>query len=209
MSTVTSVGRVGAGEPDTLAELFDRNGYVRVCGAANRDTMDLMMTYSLSNLRMGGYFRVEKKTSSMDRYADAMGEALLQHMQPLIEKAVGTALIPAYSYLRFYTPESHLAKHVDRPSCEISATLTVGSKATTSWPIYVESNGEPIAVELDVGDLMIYKGSDVPHWRERLPEGYWLQVFLHYVRFGGEFVDYGFDKRPSIGPWQGDAETYQ
>lgn len=157
-----------------------------------------------SYLRMGGYFELEEKTASMARYADAMGEALLLHMQPLIEKEVGFSLIPAYSYLRFYTAESFLRKHVDRPSCEISATLTVGNKSTASWPIYVESNGKTIAVDLDVGDLMIYKGPKIPHWREKLADGYWLQVFLHYVKSEGDFVDYGFDKRPSIGPWQGE-----
>jgi hypothetical protein len=194
---------------ESFADLFEQNGYVKLCGATDRDTMNLMTTYSLSYLRMGGYFQIEEKTASMGRYADAMGEALLQNLQPLIEKSVGFPLIPAYSYLRFYTAESTLTKHVDRPSCEISATLTVGNKLTTSWPIYVESHGQSIAVDLDVGDLMIYKGSDVPHWREKLPEGYWLQVFLHYVKSGGDFVDYGFDKRSTIGPWQGKADKFK
>jgi hypothetical protein len=46
--------------------------------------------------------------------------------------------------------------------------------------------------DLGEGDAVIYKGCDVNHWREKCdgPDNYYSgQVFIHFVRKNGEFVD--------------------
>jgi hypothetical protein len=55
---------------------------------------------------------------------------------------------------------------------------------------------------METGDLVIYRGCEVEHWREEFiaPEGsYHIQVFLHYVDANGPYADYKYDRRPSIG----------
>jgi hypothetical protein len=57
-------------------------------------------------------------------------------------------------------------------------------------------------IELNPGDLVIYQGCDVPHWRTPLtyPDNIWqVQGFFHYVDANGPYVDWKFDQRPMVG----------
>ena len=63
-------------------------------------------------------------------------DSLLVQLLPHFEKASGKRLYPTYSYARLYSPGEALVIHTDRPSCEISATLTLGFDGDV-WPIYM------------------------------------------------------------------------
>ena len=87
---------------------------------------------------------------------------------------------------------------------DISTTLNLGGD---NWPIYLEPSGEEgkegQKISLTQGDMLIYKGCEVEHWREAFnaPEGAWqTQVFLHYVDKNGPYGDFcKFDSRPALG----------
>jgi hypothetical protein len=131
-------------------------------------------------------------------YGDFVTEGLLKRMQPLIQDLVGLALYPTYSYLRLYKHGDCLKKHVDRPACEISATLCLGYDPDLPWPIWVEHSGNPVPITLLAGDLLIYRGMDLPHWREAYKGERLAQVFLHYVDQNGKCREWRFDKRPGL-----------
>ena len=110
-------------------------------------------------------------------------------------------LIETYSYARIYKKGDILARHKDRYSCEVSATLALGGE---SWPIFLEPSGEEgkegIKVTLEPGDMLIYKGCEVEHWREAFEGENCGQVFLHYNKAGSKNAkENAFDKRPFIG----------
>lgn len=160
-----------------------------------------MFQASILNRNHPGYMEFDDKTQAFGRYCDAMGEALLAMVQPMLEKRIGVPLLPCYSFLRFYTPESRLPRHIDRPSCEISVTLPIGQWQTPpNWPIWVESEGRDVPVNLKPGEIMVYRGAEITHWREPLSKGLWLQLFLHYVDANGEFKNYDLDQRERLGP---------
>ncbi len=184
----------------TPQDVFERAGYVVITGALPRSAADLAYRYALLQAQDPDYYMDEPMMVARGHYADAMGEAILMRLHPLLERATGHSLFPCYSFLRIYQNGSSLPRHVDRPSCEISATLTLGYEGGKLWPIGVESGGRDIAVPLDVGDLMIYRGAEVPHWREAFAGENWIQLFLHYVASDGPYAEYRFDKRERIGP---------
>jgi len=146
-------------------------------------------------------------------------DRLLEELTPLFEAASGKKLFPSYTYARLYLPGEELKFHSDRPSCEISATLTLNFDGDV-WPIYIgefcdendpqgkkfkdkekeTSYTKNIAkVEMQPGDALFYKGVEKPHWREPYTQGKWqAQVFLHYVDANGEFADFKYDKRPCL-----------
>jgi hypothetical protein len=85
-----------------------------------------------------------------------------------------------------------LKRHKDRFSCEISTTLNIGGD---SWPIYIEPNSKKgsqtesgyvsehtkgVKVNLKPGDMLVYKGNILEHWREPFMGENCAQVFLHY-----------------------------
>ena len=88
-----------------------------------------------------------------------------------------------------------LARHRDRPACEISVTLNIGQKPLDPWPIYVQ---EPCGAEPNPGDGLLYRGTELFHWRDAYQGEALVQVFLHYVDRDRPHADQKFDGRPSL-----------
>jgi hypothetical protein len=128
-------------------------------------------------------------------------DSLLEQLTPNIEAATGKKLLPTYAYARWYAPGDELKIHQDRPSCEISATITLGFEGE-QWPIYMGYDQEKQncrQVNMNVGDAVIYKGCELFHWREKYTEGQWqAQVFVHYVDQEGPNAEWKYDKREKL-----------
>lgn len=109
----------------------------------------------------------------------------------LIEEQV----LPTYTYARIYKNGETLARHRDRPACEISLTLHLGGDI--AWDIGIQKpSGEEVNLNLNVGDAMLYLGCVADHWRNTPFTGQnYSQVFLHYVRSNGPCAWAYFDKR--------------
>ena len=127
-------------------------------------------------------------------------ETLQERMWPAMEELLGEELIPTYSYARLYSNGDDLKPHIDRPACEISATVQLGRSHQYAWPIYMGGR----RVDMAEGDAVIYKGCEIEHWRNVCdgPEEYYSgQAFLHYVRANGPYAsEHGCDitTRPLI-----------
>ena len=59
-------------------------------------------------------------------------------LKPIMEKETGLSLSPVYSYNRVYVGGSELKKHIDRPACEISISMSL-RKEGKIWPIYIDN----------------------------------------------------------------------
>jgi hypothetical protein len=92
-----------------------------------------------------------------------------------------------------------LKRHRDRPACEVSLTLNLGFQAEKPWPIWFEVDGEVRTASLEPGDALLYKGIELPHWREPFDGENSAQVFLHYVNQDGQNREWKYDKRFSLG----------
>ena len=139
--------------------------------------------------------------NTYSHYSDLAMETLLQEVKPVMEKHIGLKLSETYSYARIYKKGDILARHKDRYSCEISTTLNLGGEL---WPIYLDPTGREgqagIEVNLDPGDMLIYSGCDLEHWREEFKGKDCGQVFLHYNKKNSKKAKKNkFDKRPFIG----------
>ena len=130
-------------------------------------------------------------------YSDTFTEALLVPLMPVISKATGVEnLVPTYSFVRFYEKGQYLVPHKDRTSCQYSITLPLVSECNTPWPIFAGGN----KIDLNIGDLLVYKGCEIEHWREPY-DGIWqVQAHLHYVNADDPgYAHAKFDGRPSLG----------
>lgn len=143
-----------------------------------------------------GTFKDAQVPNVFSVYGDPAMETLLLMAHPLLEDKTKIKLHPCYSYARIYEKGSDLKKHLDRPSCEISCTVNMGGDM---WPIYLKNGKKKIKVELKRGDLLIYKGTILKHWREKFEGNECTQVFLHYVDANGKYKEHAIDKRRSFG----------
>jgi hypothetical protein len=139
--------------------------------------------------------------NTYSHYADIVMETLLIKLLPVMEKKTGLKLNPNYSYARIYKQGDILHRHKDRFSCEISTTLNLGGD---SWPIYLEPSGKEnlkgTKVNLDQGDMLIYRGNELEHWRDAFEGDNCAQVFLHYNNLKTEGADKNiYDGRLHLG----------
>lgn len=177
---------------------FESDGYAVVRGIFDRLSSDVYATYALM-LRAGKRFRQVEESRFLDLYGDTLTESMLLRLRPAMEQATGLKLLPTYSYLRIYDTGASLARHTDRDACEISASLTVWYDAHEPWPLWLESRGRQRPVTLLSGDMLVYKGREVPHWREPFGGRHWIQAFFHYVDADGPLASYKFDGRRAVG----------
>ena len=163
---------------------------------------------------MFGTWKDQQVPNTYSHYSDHVMETLLVKMLPVMAKETGLQLIPTYSYARLYKNGDILRRHKDRPSCEISTTLNLGGDP---WPIFIDGTGADTVIDefkqihkpnapkgtkvlLEVGDMLVYSGCELEHWREPFEGNTCGQVFLHYNHVNGPFAEKNrFDKRPMLG----------
>ena len=181
-----------------------------------RDAVDLMVKNNKVNPwnPFIGTREDKQVPGAYSKYADWAMETLLMFMIPIMKAKTGLELIPTYTYTRIYEKGNILRRHKDRPSCEISTTLHLGGNP---WPIFLDPTGgdfvvdefkqtikpgapKGIQVDLKVGDMLIYSGCELEHWREPFEGTVCSQVFLHYNHANGPFAKKNLlDGRPLLG----------
>ena len=140
-------------------------------------------------------------------YGDLIFDTLNLMLLPKMEEITGMKLIPTYSYHRLYKHGDELKKHRDRKSCDISTTVCLGNDVSNlskekqkdyAWPIWVASETLlPHKAPLKPGDMLVYRGERLDHWRLPFDGVNNGQVFLHYNK--AEDKDNLYDGRPELG----------
>jgi len=163
---------------------------------------------------MLGTWKDQQIPNTYSHYADYVMETLLMKVLPVMKQETGLELIPTYSYARLYKKGDILKRHKDRPSCEISTTVNLGGDP---WSIFIDGSGADTVIDeynqihkpnapegtevlLGVGDMLVYSGCELEHWREPFKGNVCGQVFLHYNHVNGPFASKNkFDRRPMLG----------
>jgi len=203
-----------SGTSKTNNEDFDKNGYLVVKNLYDPEKLYRPVPEIRGQLNYWGKNEDEFRHTPLEAqvegsvacYWHPQYRDVHSHIRLKLEKIIGKKLFNTYYYDRFYFPGQELKIHCDRPSCEISVSVHVSSNVKEPWKLWIKTpdiddvKGENHSVILDVGDGMIYKGCERPHWREPLPkeyerkwygkkvekEGlYYHQIFFHYVLADG------------------------
>lgn len=136
--------------------------------------------------------------------------ALHHYVRNKLRDHLNLKLRETYSYTRKYYRGAFLKAHSDRPSCEISITLCLDYKTDDNTPwtlwgnntenwllrrrdqeiLYQETqalkNRERVEAgsfryDMEVGDIFIYQGPNIAHWRDYLLGDYSYHMFLHFI----------------------------
>ena len=136
-----SSGNQSVENEGTEAVQFQKDKYLVVKGLLDEPLLGTVYAYavkkSLSGSMALGDVQVPGTPSC---YGDTFMEMLLELFRPRLERLTGLKLHPTYSYFRIYKHGDVLESHTDRPSCEISLSLTLGFEAAKPWPIFFEVN---------------------------------------------------------------------
>jgi len=195
---------------------FQMQGYLHVPNLLNKvDCAEL--TVQLKKIVSSGKTIKDEQCPLSEAIRDVpVFDSLLEGLIPNLESISGRKLLPTYAYARLYAPGEELQIHTDRPSCEISATITLGFEGDV-WPIYMADHDETKTsekkigehgrefwlknisrIDMSVGDAVLYYGQNKVHWRDKF-EGKWqAQVFLHYVDANGSNTAWKYDGRSKL-----------
>lgn len=132
-------------------------------------------------------------------YGDPAMDTILEELLPLMNKKTNLKLAPTYSYGRVYAKGDVLKRHKDREECEVSTTLNLGGEP---WAIYLDPSGNKgkkgVKVILEAGDMLIYSGCRLEHWRNSFKGNVCAQVFFHYNKISDSSRTL-YDGRPFLG----------
>ena len=208
---------------------FAKNNYIVIKQAIDPKVAEFVYNYFLMKRQVArtffdtryispytsewGVWNDEQVPETYSHYGDIAMETLLLAVQPIMEKQTKLKLNPTYAYARIYKKGDILHRHKDRFSCEISTTLNLGGD---DWPIFIEKDPKKGGVKegqgyvsdytkgtkviLEPGDMLVYKGNILEHWRDAFEGEDCGQVFLHYNnRATAGSDDNIYDGRPHLG----------
>lgn len=97
-----------------------------------------------------------------------------------MEETFDLELMYTFDYSRIYMEGETLRPHTDRAMCEYSATINIRNM-DQPWTFYYR---DPItekenSINMMKGDAVLYRGSEVEHWRNELvgPDVYQTMIF--------------------------------
>ena len=183
-----------------------------------KDMLISQQTYK-HNIWIGNFELDSQCVGHYAKYGDWASDTLLEYVRPTIQEKLQIKLVPTYSYTRIYRKGAFLTRHIDRDSCKISATINLGGD---KWPICLDPTGtksvvkkwydkkgeqaiikknapKGIKVDLEPGDVLVYAGDKLEHWREPFTKDHCVQTFLHYNEDNVEGRKNKFDNRKYLG----------
>ena len=197
--------------------MFKKDKYKILRGAISKELASFVYSYFLKKRQVArflfdqkyispftdywGVWNDQQVPNTYSNYSDVVMETLLEVLRAKMEKETGYKLNETYSYARIYKTGDILHRHKDRYSCEVSTTLNLG---VDPWTLYLDPTGKKgqagIKVDLEPGDMLIYSGCEIEHWREAFPGKDCGQVFLHYNDSKKKTAKTNkFDGRPFLG----------
>ena len=189
---------------------FKKNKYLVIKNVINKDLATFLANYFVIKKQVydtcikaryispfenafGSYEKGNQQVpDTYAHYSDVAFETLMLKIQPIMEKETKLKLNPAYTYARIYKKGDELKRHKDRFSCEISTTINIEPSG--------DVNKKGIKVNLNPGDMLVYRGCDLEHWREKFKGEECVQAFLHYNDISTQGASKNkFDQRPHLG----------
>ena len=172
------------------APIFRSNGYVPLGRLFHPFHLAAMRRYYRYLIRSRQFYLGDE--GNPRRYVahnEPVARYFHHHLSAIVSAMAGEPVKPSYVYVGSYLPGAKLEKHTDRPQCEFSMNLLLDYSpepaCETPWPLHLETKGSLTTLYQAIGDVLLYRGSQVAHYRNPLPEGNSsTSMFFHYVPEG-------------------------
>lgn len=200
---------------------FEKNGFEVVRNAVHNETA-LLLARELQMVRDNvyrsnnvdpqyiGFWADNQCARSFSCYGMYGTESLMDLLTPRIQEITGKKVAPGYSYSRIYYNQADLLPHCDRDSCQYSVTLSLKTDVNSAWPICIMGlDGVVHEVVLNNGDMLVYRGDILTHWRNKFNGTTHTQTFFHFVDLDGEYAHCALDGRPMLGAPDKGIKTFR
>jgi len=169
------------------SKLFRERGYAPLVGLIHPFHVAALRRYYRHQIRSGAFQLGDRQNPlRYVAYNEPVARFFHQQITSTLSAVAGEPLKPSYVYLASYLGAAELKKHTDREQCEFSITLSLDFSPepalATPWPIHLDTPAGTVAVHQALGDGLAYRGTRLPHYREKLRAGQTsTSIFFHYV----------------------------
>jgi len=166
---------------------FQSQGYAPIGGLIHPFHIAALRRYYRHQLRTGKlHFGDDQSPLRYIAYNDPVARFFHRQLTPAFSALAGKPLKASYVYLASYQPGAVLEKHTDRAQCDYSITLCLDyspePRNATPWPLQLHKKSGTVKVFQTIGDALLYRGCQLPHSRDPLPDGHSsTSIFFHYV----------------------------
>jgi Sulfotransferase domain. len=116
-----------------------------------------------------------------ERFAQYLHDQLVT----VASTVAGKPLKPAYAYASAYRGSATLGAHLDREQCDYTVSIMIDEVSPTvggEWPLWFETPSGRRSVCLSVGGAAMFRGNELPHWREPAsPDHQQINLLFHFV----------------------------
>ena len=169
------------------AAFFQRRGYAPVPRLIHPFHVAALRRYYRYLIRSGALHLGDKQSHRRYvAYNETVARFFHRHIAAWVAVVAGCPVKPSYVYLASYLSGAELRKHTDRAQCEFSVTFCLDFSPEpvleTPWPIRLDTANGTVTVYQALGDGLVYRGTQIPHYRDCLGEGQTsTSIFFHYV----------------------------
>jgi len=108
-------------------------------------------------------------------YDEETSRFVQQQITALVNRLTPAPVWPSHTQVSVYHSGAFLRRHKDQPQYVWNLSLVLDTEPELNleeaWPICMEVEGRTQAVRLEIGDAVLYRGSEFTHWRAPLPAG--------------------------------------
>jgi hypothetical protein len=142
--------------------------------------------YYRSLIEYGGWqFGDEQVQLRYGHHNETVARYFHHQLTDLVSRVAGEPLKPTYAYVSAYREGAVLHPHVDRRQCVFTLSLWIDhdtAKTAEPWPLWFQTHHGQVALVQKAGDAVLFRGCELPHWRDRPPPGSASMTLLfHYV----------------------------
>lgn len=197
-------GQLGAAGVLTTAEaIHERHAYgSELCQAGRRNLSELRYC-GLPNLldpvlcaALARYYNtmIEKDEwplgdAQVERrhgwHNERIAQFLHYQLVDFVSRVAGKKLKPTYAFSSAYRGGARLDAHMDREQCDYTLSLLIDESPPVDgapWPLWFETPAGKHNIVLRVGDGVLFRGCELPHWRgSASAEHEQINLLFHFV----------------------------
>lgn len=165
-----------------------RKGYVPLTGLIHPYLIGALRRYYRQLVRTDRLqFGDKRSPLRFVAHNETVARFFHHQLSGVVSDIVGEPVQPSYVYFASYQSGADLTKHIDREQCEFSITFLIDAspepERESPWPLHLDTQRGIVTLFQCIGDGLLYKGRELPHYRKKLPKGYTsTSLFFHFVR---------------------------
>lgn len=111
--------------------------------------------------------------------SDPVGNFMGASLRELAERVAQCELEFSYSYFSAYQLGSSVPPHVDHGDCFVTLGVVLRS-GRNPWPLRISASEGTVGALRNAGDVAVFSGSKLVHWREALSDASFWTLLFHY-----------------------------